>query len=243
MYAPSTTSTCAKAQGPCADTRTAVSKMPGTMQKLTYIIFSLIYACSVQAAIELSVDELTLAREIGFDPEILKMVKKTGHRIDVLTGVNRTGNRHVSTGLSFSSAEQQTHGLVERLRARMESMGYRIYIQELGHGYVSDRIAIIKSRDKFDILRTRKTHAYSAGYSTEQIVDRLKGWDRRYGLKLIGAGYNWIKAEFVHSPDDISRFSRELLEFCPNVLSSMSGTRAQLERDLKAERIIFLQWK
>lgn len=217
--------------------------MPEFMHKLALLVVALLAVFYVHAANELSAHELTLAREIGFDPEILKMVKSTGHRIEVLRGVSRSGNSHIVDGLSFKSLEQHSHALVKRLAADMEARGYRIYIQELGYGYQSDSIAIIKSTNKFDILRTRKTHAYTADLDTEQIIDQLRDWDKRYGVRFIGAGYNWVKLELGRRPDDVARFSREILEFCPDVLSSMSGTMAQLMRDIQAQHSIFLQWK
>jgi hypothetical protein len=214
-----------------------------SIYKVVFIAINMLVVPGVHANEKLSLDEQTLARDIKFDPLILSKVKATGYRVEALTGVSRTGNSQVLNGLSFNADEQQSHELVARLGAEVEALGYRVFIQELGYGYIPDRIAIIKSRDKFDILRTRKTHAYTANLNTEQIIDRLKDWDKRYGLKLIGAGYDWVKAGLVRTPDDVSRFSREMLEFCPDVLLFKSGTVAQLARDIKAERMIFLQWK
>jgi hypothetical protein len=214
-----------------------------SIYKLIVIALGLLLLPGAHANEKLSLDEQSLARDIKFDPLILSKVKATGHRVEALTGVSRSGNSHEVSGLSFNADEQQSHELVTLLGTEVEAQGYRVFIQELGYGYVPDRIAIIKSRDKFDILRVRKTHAYTADLGTEQIIDRLKEWDKLYGLKFIGAGYNWVKAELVRTPDDVSLFSREVLEFCPDVLSFKSGTVANLARDIKTERMIFLQWK
>jgi hypothetical protein len=212
------------------------------IHRAAFIVFNMLFMLSAHAHDDLSMKELALARNIEFDPVILKKVKETGHSIEALTGISRSGNSVVVNGLSFRSKGQQAQALVERLGTEIEALGYRVYIQELGHGYIPDSIAIIKSRDQFDILRTRKTHAYTANLGNEQIIVRLKDWDKRYGLKLIGAGYNWVKARLVRSPDNISRFSREVVEFCPGVLSFRSGTLKQLERDIQKEHIIFLRW-
>ncbi len=214
------------------------------MRTLLIAIFSImLLACTQPSVHGLSTHEQALAENIGFDPLILKKVKASGFKIEALTGVSRTGNSFIANGLSFKTPEQKSHAVVKQLDAEMTSLGYRIYIQELGYGYLPDRVAIIKSQDPFDILRTRKTHAYTADLDTEQIIARLREWDKRFGLKLMGAGYNWVKTEFERVPEDVTSFSREVLQFCPDVLLFSSGTLAQLSRDITSERSLFLQWK
>ena len=211
--------------------------------RFMFILVSLFFCQHLFAEISLSADEMQLARENSFDLRILQRIKEASYSVEALHGVNRAGNRVVVPGLSFTSGEQQSYALIKRLAEEMQASGYQIFIQELGYSYTPDRIAIIKSKNKFDILRVRKTLALTAGLSTRQIISKLQDWDKRYGLLLIGAGYNWLKAELIKLPDNIEQFSNEVLAFCPEVLIFRSETLEQFQQDLRADHTIFLRWK
>lgn len=182
------------------------------------------------------------SHEAALDPDIIELLSKAGFGIEPLTGISHTGNKILVGGLSFIASEQQAEKFIDEYYKKFKARGYYVFRQERGYNYISDRVGIIKSTDQFDILRIRKTHAYTHNLSTLQIIEKLKQWNNRYGIDLIGAGYNWLNFRFNKTPENMSAFANEVLDFCPDVLLFSAGTVDQLQQSIKTDRALFLQW-
>ncbi len=212
------------------------------IQKTIIALINIMLALSVSASPLLSEDESLLAEKISFDRNILEIIKQSGHRIEALTGINQSGNEIIVSGLSFVATEHQSSKFMQKYSNKIQALGYQLFRQERGYGYTRDRLAIIKSSNMYDILRIRKTHAYTDNLSTEKIITKLKHWDKQYGLSIIGAGYNWLNLKLDRLPESLPLFADEVLAFCPDVLSFSAGTVTQLQQEIKADRMLFLRW-
>jgi len=178
-----------------------------------------------------------------FDPGIIQQITALGVRVEVLRGVGAGGNEELMPGLSFALESSKALSLVKSRQESFAQSGYQIFLLERGYDYIPDRVAVIKSRDPFDIIRVRKTFAYTRDLDYKQIILRLKTWDVQYGLRLTGAGYNWVMADLKRMPEDVNAFAREVVAVCPDVLLFKSVTVDQLAIDIKKDNGFFLQWK
>jgi len=190
----------------------------------------------------LSDEEISLVKNIAFDIKIINMIKQAGYRIEPLTGISHSGNKIRVDGLSFVVNEDQSSMFLQQYVKEMQAMGYQLFRQERGYNYSWDRMAIIKSSNKYDILNIRKTHAYTHNLSTAKIIEKLKQWDKQYGITIVGAGYNWLSLEFDRLPENLPAFADEVLAFCPDVLLFSAATVMQLQLEIKSAKALFLQW-
>ena len=67
-------------------------------------------------------------------------------------------------------------------------------------------------------------------------------WSKKFGLKLVGAGQDWIEAEFAHPPTDWKAFAYEVYAFCPDVVDQGSGSVSALAKEMKAKNYVYLWW-
>lgn len=209
---------------------------------LIFILMNVMMVSSVSAKNSLSDGERSLAESTKFDMSIINIVKQAGYRIEPLTGISRSGNEIKVNGLSFLVNEDQSLMFMQQYSKKLQDMGYQLFRQERGYDYAWDRLAIIKSSNKYDILNIRKTHAYTHNLSTEKIIEKLKQWDKRYGITIVGAGYNWLNLKFDRLPENLPAFADEVLAFCPDVLLYSAATVTQLQQEIKSVKTLFLQW-
>lgn len=209
---------------------------------LIFILMNVMMVSNVSAKILLSDEESSLIENIMFDMKIINMIKQAGYRIEPLTGISHSGNKIRVNGLSFVVNEDQSSMFMQKYRKKIQAMGYQLFRQERGYDYSWDRLAIIKSSNKYDILNIRKTHAYTHNLSTAKIIEKLKQWDKRYGITIVGAGYNWLNLKFDRLPEGLPAFADEVLAFCPDVLLYSAATVMQLQLEIKSTKALFLQW-
>ena len=75
-----------------------------------------------------------------------------------------------------------------------------------------------------------------------RVLERYRNWDEKYGLRLNGAGMDWLFAEFENPPSDWTAFAREVYEFCPDVVDQGTGSVESLASEMKRMRGVYLWW-
>ena len=74
------------------------------------------------------------------------------------------------------------------------------------------------------------------------VIKRIEVWDERYGLVLIGAGFDWFEAKFKRLPPDMMVFAKEVYEFCPDVVEQGTGSIKALANEMKDGKYLYLWW-
>jgi hypothetical protein len=139
------------------------------------------------------------------------------------------------------ATEPRAREAVAKLREAL-GPGYVVFASEQNFGNGHDRVAVLRSRDPFDALRTMATNGTNYEIDTDSIITRLREWDRRYGLRIVGAGLDWTEAELVRDPRDWLAFAREVYEFCPDVVDQGTETVEALAEEIKKSRTVYLWW-
>jgi hypothetical protein len=75
-----------------------------------------------------------------------------------------------------------------------------------------------------------------------KVLERYTQWAEKYGLRLVGAGSDWIEAEFTRPPSDWKVFAAEVYEFCPDVVDQGTGSVPALAEEMKAQNAVYLWW-
>lgn len=174
------------------------------------------------------------------DDHVISIVTRAGLKFEPYHA-NRQGDS--TPGLSIPVLERDAVPLLHRLREQIADAHYQVFYQDKGYGYIPDRIAIIRSDDPYEILRVQDTQYYAAGYDSRYFINKLREWDRRYGIDLIGAGVSWIEVDLVRPPQDMHALALEVAEFSPYLVTDWFGSLEALLQDMQNKHRIFLRWE
>lgn len=180
------------------------------------------------------------------DEDVLAKIGKYASEYDSLEGYNDIGERVAYPGVTFmvESDARATRAIkaVRELRRELEGQGYGVFIVDMAFGMGMDRLAVIKSDDRFEILRVMQTGGVNYDVFPKDVQERLREWDERFGIDILGAGFDWAQAEFVNKPDDMDAFAAEVYEFCPDVVEQGSGSVEALAKEMSDTNSVFLWW-
>ena len=145
-------------------------------------------------------------------------------------------------GIIFNSSSELAHKIVYELHDKLRVKGYLIYVSDENYGYSPDQVTILKSDDQFEILITEETAGYNYDIDNNNVISKLKEWSNQYPFKIIGAGQNWINAVFISPPSNMKKFSKEVYEFCPDIVDQGTGTVKELEKSMNMTNTLYLWW-
>lgn len=77
--------------------------------------------------------------------------------------------------------------------------------------------------DKYQELRTHETEAGNYDLDTEDIINKLKEWDQKYGIDLSEVTFDTVTVYFKNLPDDLTSLAQEIYEFCPDTIDQGFG--------------------
>lgn len=206
-----------------------------------------------QNSVNYSPSELQLFKSIGFDKQIFSDIKQNsnieftqmeisapGYVISEDGEYKKTGLKKIN-GISFNTSENQSYEIVLNNKEKLEKKGYLIFISESGYETPST-VSIIKSTDKFDILRIQKTDGINFDIENKDVIERLKKWDELYGVTILGADYDWVELIFRDNIEHVSLFAEEVYNFCPDVVDQGVGDIEELKKIIGEEKRLFLWW-
>jgi hypothetical protein len=75
-----------------------------------------------------------------------------------------------------------------------------------------------KEKDMFEPLRKAGTNGDNYGISTEDIIKRLKKWQKICSFRIIDVSYNKMTLKFDVLPKDIKAFIRDAYDLCPDLV-------------------------
>lgn len=198
------------------------------------------HACAAQPA--LTPAELRLADEAGVAPGIATLLREHGTDLRRLWGTDTLTRDSVPRpGLTVAVSEARALPAVRALRERV-GPGYAVFRSAWNFGHGDDRIAVLRANDPFAPLAVAGTSGVNHDITTDQVVARLREWDARFGLRIVGASSDWVEAEFVRQPDDMLAFAREVYAFCPDVVDQGTGDVEALAEEMRRFNTVYLWW-
>lgn len=188
--------------------------------------------------VELTRTEEELVRQIGFDAEVVRRFKQYAsaevRRLNSMQ--DELGDIAPSLGVECAYPRAMENAWVIQVREEFEADGYQVFRSDFG------KVAMIKGADSFAIVRHRRTDGINHGLSHEAVLKRLKQWDERYGLIIIGADFDWVEARFKTQPQSMQSFADEVYKFCPDVVDPHTGGVAALANQMKTKNSVYLWW-
>jgi len=184
-----------------------------------------------------------VARQIGFDKKVLILVKEeTQEHIQRLTGYDENDYQIMANGISVDVPEDRSGRVLTKLRKRLKPLHYMAFVVAMNDGLKRDTIGVIKGADQYDILRIMQTSGKEYGILTEDVLVRLKDWEKIFSFDIIGADIDWVEIEFKTLPNDLRSFAEEVYDFCPDAVDQGPGNVNDLVKEMRSTRRLFLWW-
>lgn len=204
-----------------------------------------IAAAGPKKPVTLTPSEEDMAKKAGFDRQVLLLVRELvgEEHIHRLTGYNEEGYQIMSKGISVSVPEDKTDHMLSLLRHKLRPLKHMAFVVETNEGIKTDKIGILKGTDRYDILRLMQTNGNSYDITNDDIIEKLKEWEKCYPLEITGANYEWVEIEFRTLPRDLKAFAGEVGEFCPDAIDDGATGTEEFVRDLKKTKELFLWWE
>ena len=184
-----------------------------------------------------------LAKNIKFDRQVLIMAKEeSGASIHRLVGYDEKDYQIVADGIAVTVPEDRTDMALASLRKKLAPLKYMAFLVEVNDGIKTDRIGILKGTDQYEILRVMHTDGDDYDISNEDVIERLKDWEKIAPFDIIGADNDWVELEFKTLPKDLKAFVEEVYDFSPDAVDQGPGTVAGLITEIQLTKRLFLWW-
>jgi len=142
----------------------------------------------------------------------------------------------------FALPKDKSSRLSKEMQPWLTKKGYVVFTSYDSFGKDNDSIAILKTRDQFDILRTVGTASPDYDLYNKAIIATLYKWSLKYPFIITGAGQDWVQAEFIKQPADMEAFAKEVYAFCPDIVDQGSGDIEALAKEMKDNNMLYLWW-
>lgn len=184
-----------------------------------------------------------VARQIGFDKQVLIIVKEeTQEHIQRLTGYDENAYQITVNGISADVPGDRSGQILAKLKTRLKPLHYMAFVVAMNEGLQQETIGVIKGADQYDILRIMQTNGEEYEILNEDVVARLKDWEKAFSFDIVGADNDWVEIKFRTLPKDLSAFAEEVYEFCPDAVDQGPGNVNGLVKEMQATRRLFLWW-
>lgn len=217
-------------------------------------VFLLLLSCNFKGH-GLTDEDKKISKELGFDESLLTSIRNQTDSAFSITDGNpdnmelfRDSAIYAAfklkglKGLTFSESEKNAKQLVENNRSLFAQKGYFIFISETNFGYNPDMVTILKTTDKYDILKFEGTCGINYDIYVDDVITRLQKWDSTYKLDIFSVGYDFIEAKMLVPPSDMKQFSEEVYEFCPDIVDQGTGTVDALVSEMTQTSTLYLWW-
>jgi hypothetical protein len=148
--------------------------------------------------------------------------------------------------LSVVVPEGEAGPLVSRLRRELEP-GLVAFVGT--NGWFGDerhdgRVEVVVGAgdSQFDILRLARSDAANYEMDTEDLVEKLRGYDEDFGIDIRLANTDTIVFDLIGSPADTSAFAQDIYEFCPDVVDQGVGSVEALREAIEVTGQVYLWW-
>lgn len=178
----------------------------------------------------ISPEDLGIAKVAGVSLEAVRIVRAYAPAafIERLLGYDDDYNDIEVAGITFAleGADPDAHmRVVLDLDDSLSSMGYAAFLTERNRLSETERdtlheylAAIIRSEDPLEPVRLRNTAAFNYELSNADIVEKLEAWNKQFGVRVIGADYDWVALTFKTLPKDLKIFAADIYVFCPDAI-------------------------
>lgn len=197
-------------------------------------------------SITLTVHEEEIAHRIGFDDEVLLLLKEETQDccIHRMIGYDADGYQIMADGITATVPQDKVERVLAALKPKLLKKGYMAFIVEMNEGIKTDKIGVLKGTDPYALLRVMQTNGNGDDVSNEDVISTLQEWEKCCPFEILGAENDWVEIEFKKLPPNLKTFVENLEDFCPAVVDD-GGASAEdeLAKELQRSKRLYLWWE
>lgn len=212
------------------------------MKKLIFALaFFSIFGCKAD---DLTPKEKELVNKLNFDTELMNVLKnETANELIQLHSVDQETGEIIDglyPGIRSKIIKDDNYKIVKKFKKQFKEKGYLIFAftDEDDSSY----IGVIKGTDELDILRYRRTDGINYDLDSKKVVEKLAQWKSKNDFEVLGCGRDWLQFEFKTLPADLDKFSKDVYEFCPDIVDQGVGDVKSLKEAIVEINGLFLWW-
>ena len=203
----------------------------------------ILFLTAASAPVTLSPYAEEVAKIIKFDRQVLMVMKtESGGSIHRMIGYDENNFQIIVDGLFVPVSDDRTDTVLASLRKKLAPLKYMPFVIEMNGNIKTDKIGVLKGTDQYDILRVMHTDGEDYDISNEDVIERLKEWEKRAPFAILGADNDWVEIEFKTLPRDLKAFAEEVYDFCPDAVDQGPGSIAELVKEIQETKRLFLWW-
>jgi len=147
-------------------------------------------------------------------------------------------------GLILNAANENADNIVTNLYSDFQKKGYTIFFlnRNFGIGNKPDILAILKTTDKYQILKQVQTNGINWEIDNDSLLNLVKIFDNKYSLDLVGASGDWCEFKINKDPQNWLTFAKEAYKVCPDIVDQGSGTVEKLAEEMKKTKRLYFWW-
>ena len=103
-------------------------------------------------------------------------------------------------------------------------------------------LVITKKTTWDNVLRMAESNAVNFGFETEDLINKIKEYDEKYGVSVSHAETDTVVLEFDKLPEDLGGLTKDIYEFCSDIVDQGTGDINSITESLRETNSIFLWW-
>ncbi len=180
-------------------------------------------------------DFIKVAKDFKFSDEVSSFLwDKSKGKIQQMVSHNKKGEEKLAAGFVIIKLNEEK---ITEIRSGL-SADYLTFIYDFDKN--SKSLGIIKSYDKFSILKTVQTHSDHNNVSNGRLINDLKALDKKTPFTISGAGADWVELSFPALPEDVPFVISKAAELIPFAEGSPELTT--LKEEFNSTHKLFLWW-
>lgn len=183
----------------------------------------------------LTTEEELLAMELGYDLEVLQILKQaTNNPIVQLTGYNEEHKTYKADGIA--SPTDKGVEILDLIRNELKGKDYFIFMES------SQTVGIIKGQDQTKIIEIMGTEGPNYDISNKDVINFFKAWKGKYNFNIVYADDSSVSIELNQLPKNLDLFANEVYDFCPDTVDSGSESIEGLIEEIKLTNGVSFWW-
>ena len=152
----------------------------------------------------------------------------------------------IRNGFYFKKiSESNAKSIVQNYSEELSETGHYIFLKNLdfdNNWNTLYDVTIVKAENQYEILKMMNTEGPNYDVTNKQVINKIKEWDKKVGLKIIVADEARVEAFITKLPDKLSKFTQEIYELCPDVIEQGYGDMDEMIRDYKTNKYFWMWW-
>ncbi len=153
-------------------------------------------------------------------------------------------NYTLDTGIVFKFVKENiAHSIFNKYHNEILEGGNYLFLTNMDFDEKSNThydIVIINESDQLRIVELIGTHGINYDLFNQDIIQKLKEWHQEVQFKIEVIGEDRVHAYLLKEPNDYSKFTAEVYDFCPDVIDQGYGSMKNMVADYRANRYFWL---